>query len=121
MNATSKKKTVAKKTAKKKTAKKKSSKKVITRKKAAKKKVARKKVSKKKLASARKVSMNGAAGSHEKTSDSDTSSIKITPEERWKMIAVAAYHRAEKRGFAPGDELEDWAEAEKEILELIPV
>ncbi len=29
------------------------------------------------------------------------------------MIAIAAYHRAEKRGFAPGSELQDWAEAER--------
>jgi hypothetical protein len=27
--------------------------------------------------------------------------------------------KAEKRGFAPGDELRDWAEAEKEIDKLI--
>lgn len=31
------------------------------------------------------------------------------------MIAEAAYYRAEKRGFEPGKELEDWLEAEKEI------
>jgi hypothetical protein len=35
------------------------------------------------------------------------------------MIAVAAYHKAENRGFAPGGELQDWAEAEKEIDELL--
>lgn len=29
-------------------------------------------------------------------------------------IAVAAYFRAEKRGFAPGGELEDWLSAEAE-------
>jgi hypothetical protein len=29
-------------------------------------------------------------------------------------IAVAAYFRAEKRGFAPGGELEDWLAAETE-------
>ena len=31
------------------------------------------------------------------------------------MIAVVTYHKAEKRGFAPGKELQDCAEAEKEI------
>jgi hypothetical protein len=36
-----------------------------------------------------------------------------------KVIAVAAYHKAEKRGFAPGDELQDWVEAEKEIDTLL--
>ena len=30
-------------------------------------------------------------------------------------IAVAAYYRAEKRGFQPGWELEDWLAAEREI------
>jgi hypothetical protein len=31
------------------------------------------------------------------------------------MIAVAAYFLAEKRGFAPGCELDDWLKAETEI------
>ncbi len=31
------------------------------------------------------------------------------------MVAERAYARAEKRGFAPGNELEDWLEAEQEI------
>ena len=47
------------------------------------------------------------------------SSLDITPEERWKMIAVAAYHKAEKRGFATGHEIDDWTEAEKEIDALL--
>ena len=49
----------------------------------------------------------------------DTSLTKSSPEERWKVIAVAAYHKAEQRGFAPGDELQDWVEAEKEIDTLL--
>ncbi|CAI8801662.1 DUF2934 domain-containing protein [Methylocaldum szegediense] len=32
-----------------------------------------------------------------------------------QRIAEAAYYRAEKRGFVPGYEVEDWLEAEKEI------
>ena len=31
------------------------------------------------------------------------------------MVAVNAYYRAEKRGFKPGQELDDWLEAEHEI------
>ena len=31
------------------------------------------------------------------------------------MIAEAAYYRAERRGFEPGCELEDWCLAEVEI------
>lgn len=34
---------------------------------------------------------------------------------RREMVAQAAYFRAEKRAFAPGFELEDWLEAEREI------
>jgi Protein of unknown function (DUF2934) len=32
------------------------------------------------------------------------------------MIAEAAYYLAEKRGFVPGYELEDWLKAEAQIL-----
>ncbi len=39
--------------------------------------------------------------------------------EREMMIARAAYFRAEKRGFAPGSELQDWIEAEAEVLQLV--
>ena len=34
------------------------------------------------------------------------------------LVARAAYFRAEKRGFAPGGELQDWVEAETEVLRL---
>lgn len=40
-------------------------------------------------------------------------------EERQRWIATAAYHRAEKRGFAPGYEVQDWFEAEQEINALV--
>ena len=33
-----------------------------------------------------------------------------------RMIEEAAYYRAEKRGFEPGLETEDWCEAEAEVL-----
>jgi hypothetical protein len=39
----------------------------------------------------------------------------VDPETRELMIAEAAYYCAEKRGFAPGHELEDWLEAEAQI------
>jgi len=41
------------------------------------------------------------------------------PEEREYMISEAAYYRAERRGFAPGNEMEDWLQAETEIDSLI--
>ena len=40
-------------------------------------------------------------------------------EERQRWIATAAYHRAEKRGFAPGYEMLDWLHAEAEIKGMI--
>lgn len=43
----------------------------------------------------------------------------LSAEERDRLIAQAAYFRAEKRGFAPGCELQDWVEAEAEVLRLI--
>jgi hypothetical protein len=36
-------------------------------------------------------------------------------ESREARIAEAAYWRAERRGFTPGRELDDWLEAEREI------
>jgi hypothetical protein len=41
------------------------------------------------------------------------------PEDRLEMIAEAAYYRAEKRGFEPGHEIEDWLEAEMAVDETI--
>ena len=35
----------------------------------------------------------------------------IDPDKIRKMIAEHAYYKAEKRGFAPGHEIEDWLEA----------
>lgn len=42
----------------------------------------------------------------------------ISAQERQMLVARAAYFRAEKRGFAPGGELQDWVEAEAEVLRL---
>ena len=39
----------------------------------------------------------------------------ITADKRHQMIALAAYCRAEARGFAAGCEQEDWLAAEDEI------
>lgn len=37
--------------------------------------------------------------------------------ERHDWVSVCAYYKAERRGFEPGLELDDWLEAEKEFLE----
>jgi len=39
--------------------------------------------------------------------------------ELYEMIARAAYYRAEKRGFAPGFEADDWARAEAEVRQRL--
>ena len=39
------------------------------------------------------------------------------PQTRWTRIARRAYELAQQRGFAPGAELSDWLQAEKEIDE----
>lgn len=38
-----------------------------------------------------------------------------------RLIAEAAYYRAERRGFAPGHELDDWLEAEAELARSLRV
>lgn len=43
----------------------------------------------------------------------------VTPDMRRAMIAEAAYLRAERRGFAPGHEDEDWLAAEAEVDTLL--
>jgi hypothetical protein len=39
----------------------------------------------------------------------------LDPERRRALIAEAAYFRAERRGFEPGHETEDWLAAELEV------
>jgi hypothetical protein len=39
----------------------------------------------------------------------------LSEAERYRMIAEAAYFRAERRGFTHGSELQDWIEAVEEI------
>ena len=45
----------------------------------------------------------------------------LTPEARHALIAEAAYLRAERRGFVPGHETEDWLAAEAEVDALLKV
>jgi len=41
-------------------------------------------------------------------------------EARWALIAENAYYRAERRGFLPGAELDDWLAAEQEVAKTGP-
>lgn len=45
--------------------------------------------------------------------------IQVTHEARYRMICEAAYLRAERRGFMPGGEVEDWLAAEQEVDRLL--
>lgn len=45
--------------------------------------------------------------------------ITVSEDARRAMIAQAAYLRAERRGFAPGGEAEDWLAAEAEVDALL--
>ena len=46
--------------------------------------------------------------------DPDTGT-ELGADERWRRTAIAAFYRAEARGFAPGAELDDWLAAEREL------
>jgi len=48
-----------------------------------------------------------------------TTVMRPTPEELQRWIAEAAYYRAERRGFEPGYEIEDWLAAEAETRERL--
>ncbi len=58
-------------------------------------------------------------GGRGKSGRSTGPKIAVSEEERWRMIAVAAYHKAEQRGFEPGGAENDWFEAEKEVDVLL--
>jgi hypothetical protein len=40
----------------------------------------------------------------------------LNHEDFFSRIAIAAYYKAEARGYEPGHEIQDWQEAEAEIL-----
>ncbi len=56
-----------------------------------------------------------AAEGHSEDASRPFRQTGVTAEERRQLIARAAYFRAERRGFAPGSELEDWLAAEAEV------
>jgi len=44
-----------------------------------------------------------------------TTAIDLGQQDRHRMIAEAAYYRAQQRGFCGGDPVQDWLEAEAEV------
>ena len=53
---------------------------------------------------------HASAGPSLRTADRQGETLSAV--ERHERIAVAAWYRAERRGFVPGFDLEDWLEAE---------
>jgi hypothetical protein len=63
------------------------------------------------VAERKKAARPAARGASRKVSRATS----VSSEQRQQMIARAAYLRAERRGFAPGAEMQDWLEAEAEV------
>jgi hypothetical protein len=55
---------------------------------------------------------NGAAMVVLESEAASAATSSIDPEVRRQMVAAEAYFRAERRGFAAGQEVEDWIAAE---------
>lgn len=66
---------------------------------------------------ARSAQPKGARAVKEKASQR----AAVSTEDRRAMIAEAAYLRAERRGFTPGHETEDWLAAEVEVEALLKI
>lgn len=49
----------------------------------------------------------------------EQTTLSLSPEQRYQMIAEAAYYRAERRGFIIGDTAQDWLDAELEIDRIL--
>ena len=60
-----------------------------------------------------KVTKPVAKASAVKPAPSTPTKSKISPEQRWKLVAEAAYYLAEKRHFAAGHSEADWLTAER--------
>ena len=60
-----------------------------------------------------------AAATRAQRPGSSTSGSGVTAESRRAMIAENAYLRAERRGFSPGNEEDDWLAAEQEVDALL--
>lgn len=64
------------------------------------------------------VNSNGQAGKRDKVVIKKKPAkvrIVVSEEQRRAMIAEAAYYIAERRGFASGDEVQDWLVAESQV------
>lgn len=67
----------------------------------------------------RKTVTKAKAPSPSKAKPEPPPSQPVSPEERWRMVAEAAYLRAEKRNFTGGNPTDDWLAAEAEVDKLL--
>jgi Protein of unknown function (DUF2934) len=75
-----------------------------------------KKTTRRKTATATPELTDGAVMQVLETAQSETAaSMSIDPDVRRQLVAAEAYFRAERRGFAAGNELEDWVAAERAV------
>jgi len=57
----------------------------------------------------------------ESTASPNGASTSVDPDVRRQLVAAEAYFRAERRGFAAGNELDDWVAAEAAVdMRLLP-
>lgn len=61
-----------------------------------------------------------AAGATSRKRNAETQTVVPDETVLREMVAVAAYFRAEHRGFASGDPVQDWVQAEAEIAQMFP-
>lgn len=57
----------------------------------------------------------GSKTKADNTPEAKADATPVEPADRYQLIAEAAYFIAQRRGFAPGSELEDWIQAEAEV------
>jgi hypothetical protein len=60
-----------------------------------------------------------AAAPRKTASGPAAAKVAATSPDRAELVRMAAYFRAEQRGFAPGYEIEDWLAAEAEVAEKL--
>ena len=83
------------------------------------KKVAKKRAAAKKKAVRKKTTVKKQAAVKKRSPARRRSDVTIDQRDRYEMIAKMAYFRAERRGFEPGWEQEDWLESEKLVDEML--
>jgi len=68
---------------------------------------------------ARKAPPAATSGARKAAAKPAASRRAPSPVEREEMVRMAAYFRAERRGFEPGSEWDDWLAAEAEVMALV--